>query len=346
MSKEIETNETNDIPDNSVWIDDIDSDLPDEIAEGKKNGKLPQKLLKTVILLTVRDWTAKKEFKFKAALGDTLGEIFVKASQVLGKELLPPGPGAPLDLLRCKMRKNEWSDPITDFDEPLWLALLRGCKRRFAIEYLLVVKVNTQWRVAVSDQMTPRDLLSLFGMDAQEFSLYSMDGSEPLPVDVPLELKRGDRFEAQKDGRYGSGAGTERMRKPARGSQTIEEDIEAAQEAGIKARLLNVNGQKYVEVQEIDIPSPPWGKTTAGILVAVPATYPSGGLDALYVELPLTHSSGTIPYQQQAIQIDGRDWMLISWHYHQNHPWNPLSDDLETHIQHCRGFFLTRGVKQ
>lgn len=346
MGKEIEKKE-NEEGVNEDWLDDTDAELPEELQEGKKSGKPPQNTLKKKIALKVRDWAGGKDVKFKAALDDTVGEAFVKAAEALDKSLLPPPPNAPLDLLRVKLRNGQWSAPFADFDEPLWLFLLRGFKRHFAVEYLLIVKINTQWGVAPSENATPRELLSAFGMDAQEFSLYTLDGSEPLPVDTPLSLERGDKFEAQKDGRYGaadSGAGGCRTRP--RGSQTIEEDAEILEKAGVKARLHLQGGQKYVEIRAVKIPSPPWGKAETNILIAVPATYPSGGLDALYIEMPITHSSGSIPYQQQTLQVDGRTWMLISWHYHESRPWNPLHDDLASHIEHCRGFFLTRGVKQ
>ena len=325
--------------------DNIDADLPDELAGSKQHGKLPQNLLKKKVSLKVRDWNGEKDVKFKAVLTDNLGEVFVNAAEALGKALLPPAPLAPLDLLRFKLQNSTWSEPITNFDEPLWLALLRGFKRYFAVEYRLVIKVNTQWGVAPSGSVTPRELLTAFGMSAQEFSLYTPEGSEPLPPDTPLSLERGDRFEAQKDGRYGLDAAVKGRRVP-RGSQSIEEDVTMLKEAGVSSRLHLSGGQKYVEVEKVNIPSPPWGKTETNILITVPATYPTGGLDALYIELPITHTSGSIPYQQQTIQVDGRTWILISWHYHPTRPWNPLHDDLASHVEHCRGYFLTRGVKQ
>jgi hypothetical protein len=326
-----------------AWLDDVDSDLPSELAESQKTGTLPSNILKKKLMLRARDWAGGKDVKFKVALDDSLAEVFSKAADVLGKPLLPPAPRPPLDVLHIEMRGGGWI-LVTDLNEPLWVALLRGGKRHLAIEYKLVVKINSQWGLAPSAEATPRQLLAAFGMDAQEFTLYAVDGNEPLPVDTPLGIKRGDRFEAQKDGRYGSTVFLKE--KVARGSQTIEDDVAAVNAAGGKARLLNPGGQIYVEACGLEIPVPPWGSKRAAILIAVPATYPSGGLDAFYLKLPMTHSSGSIPYQQSVIHVDGHDWMLISWHYHESRPWNSLHDDLESHIQHCRGFFLTRGVRQ
>jgi hypothetical protein len=325
------------------WFENVDADVPEELSAGQAHGRLADHLQKKQIKLGVRRWPDGHEARFKAALVDTLGEVFSKGAKALGEPLLPPSPQAPLDALRYLQRRSEWSDPLKKLDQPLWLALVHGVTRHLGIEYKLSVKINTRWGIAPSVTATPRELLTSFGMNPQEFSLYTVDGVEPLPADTPLSLQRGDCFEAQKDGKYGS---TLVVSRALRGSQTIEDDIEAANGAGETARLVAVGSQKYVEVRDIGVPSPPWGNVRANILIAIPATYPSGGLDAFYVELPFTHSSGPIPNQQSTVSIDGRNWALISWHYHETRPWNPLQDDLTTHIQHCRGFFLKRGIRQ
>ncbi len=325
------------------WLDDIEADLPEKISAGRAHGKLEHDILQKKIRLGVRKWPDGHEVHFKAALGDPLGKVFAKGAEALGEPLLPPAPQTPLDSLRYRKKHGEWSEPLTNLDQPLWLALAHGVSRHLGIEYELTVKINTRWGVASSPSATPRELLTSFGMNPQEFSLYTVDGVEPLPPDTPLSLQRGDCFEAQKDGKYGS---TVSVSRAPRGTQTIEDDVEAANETGVTARLIAVGMQKYVEVRDISVPSPPWGNGEANILIAVPATYPSGGLDAFYLGLPFTHSSGSVPNQQSTVSIDGRNWVLISWHYHETRPWNPLQDDLTTHIQHCRGFFLKRGIRQ
>ena len=324
------------------WLEDIDAELPADLTAGAENGKLDDKQKEKKIELGVRAWPDGREMHFKALLRDNVGEVFVKAAASLGEPLLPPAPNAPLDLLRYLKRGRDWSEPLTNFEQPLWLALAQGVTRHLGIEYRLGVKINTRWGIAPSATATPRELLTAFGMSPQEFSLYETNAVEPLPPDTPLSLKRGDCFEAQKDGKYGSGLVT----RTPRGSQTIEDDVEAANETGVTARLITAGSQKYVEVCDVIVPSPPWGCGKADILIAVPATYPSGGLDAFYVGLPFTHASGSIPNQQQTMSVEGRNWALVSWHYHESRPWNPLQDDLTTHIQHCRGYFLRRGVRQ
>jgi hypothetical protein len=328
---------------NDHWLEDVDAELPRELSTQVANGKEVDDLRKKQINVGVRKWPEGQEIHFKVALVDTLAEVFSKGAEELGVPLLPPAPQTPLDGLRYLMKRHEWSEPIVNLEQPLSLALVQGVTRHFGIEYKLVIKINTRWGIAPSPRATPRELLTIFGMSPQEFSLYTINGIDPLPPDTPLSLQRGDRFEAQKDGKYGSAVAVNR---PTRGSQTIEDDIELANEAGQIARLVTVGSQKYVEIDNFDVPSPPWGKDKVNILVAIPGTYPSGGLDAFYLGLPCTHSSNSIPRQQQVVSIDRRDWALISWHYHESRPWNPLQDDLITHIQHCRGFFLTRGVRQ
>jgi hypothetical protein len=329
-------------PTDGLWMEDVDADPPREISESKTHGKLPAKLEKAKVALTVQEFPDGNRVHMKAALANTLREVFARGARELGKELLPPGSVTPLDTLHCRERKGGgWSEPLTNLDRPLWLALAQGCTRGLGIDYKLVVKINTKWGVAPAVNATPRTLLEAFGFSPNEFSLYAIDSTTPLPPDTPLALKRGQTFEAQKDGQYGASVATD---APPRGSQTIEDDVSAVQEAGVDARLFTENGQRYVELRSILVPSPPWSASRANIVVAVPATYPMSGLDAFYLELPFGHANGSIPYQQSTVQIGGRSYALISWHYASNRPWNSLRDDLASHIEHCRGFFLRRGV--
>jgi Prokaryotic E2 family E len=323
------------------WLEDVDADLPGQIAEAKERGRLPPKFEKAKVALAVEELPGGRPAHFKASLTDTLREVFESGAQELGKLLLPPAPAAPLDALHFRARRGGWGEPLTGLDRPLWLALAQGGTRRLGIDYKLVVKINTKWGVTPSASVTPRALLEAFGFSPNEFSLYTPDGTEPLPPDTPLALERGRVFEAQKDGRYGAPVGAE---APPRGSPTIKDDVTAVREAGIDARLFSEGGQRYVELRNLAVPSPPWSSNRVNIVVAVPATYPMSGLDAFYVELPFGQAGGGMPYQQSVAQINGRQHGLISWHYATNRPWNPLRDDLASHVEHCRGFFLRRGV--
>ena len=131
---------------------------------------------------------------------------------------------------------------------------------------------------------------------------------------------------------------------PPRGLQTIEDDVVTVAAVGFQARIVTGEGQRYVEVRGLAIPSPPWSGDEATVLMAIPETYPRGGLDAFYLEQGVTQR-GNVPYQQLGTTIDGRSWELISWHYADGKTWNPNHDDLASHIAHCRGFFLSRGVR-
>jgi hypothetical protein len=131
---------------------------------------------------------------------------------------------------------------------------------------------------------------------------------------------------------------------PPRGLQTLAQDVDAVKATGVTARAFSVTSQTYVEVRGLEVPSPPWSSTHANILIAAPATYPNGGLDAFYLEQTITQG-GTVPYQQSVVTIDGRTWGLISWHYADGRAWNPSKDDLASHVAHCRGFFLKRGLR-
>ncbi|HZS04818.1 MAG TPA: E2/UBC family protein [Blastocatellia bacterium] len=333
---------------NSVVLDAEDNEINDDelqkiLSEAKDHGKPPASFSHRKVRLGIRELPGGDEKHFRAALTDTLLEVFEQGAQVLGKPLLPPAPAEPKDYLRCRERHgHDWSEPLTELSQPLWLALAHGCSRHFGIEYRLLIKINVKWDVAPSPNATPRQLLTSFGFDPAQFSLYRADSAAFLPPDTPLQIRRGDLFEAQADGKYGD---TGKRPRPSRGSQTIEDDVEELKEAGVDARLLVIGGQKYVEVQGLLVPSPPWTPCEVSILIAVPATYPTGFLDAFYIEATARHQSGTIPREQSRHNFDGRWWILVSWHYADHRPWNPRQDDLSTHVEHCRGFFLQRGVK-
>ena len=133
-------------------------------------------------------------------------------------------------------------------------------------------------------------------------------------------------------------------RTPPRGFQTIEDDIATITAAGFQARIVTGDGQRYVEVRGLAIPSPPWSGDEATILIAIPETYPRGGLDAFYLGQGVTRGDD-VPYQESVTTIDGRSCGLISWHYADGKTWSPKHDDLASHLAHCRGFFLSRGVR-
>lgn len=319
------------------WAEAVDHPLPPEV-ESFKAGGVPGSFAGLKVRLGIQRWPDGAEAHFHAKLSDSLREVMGLGAKALGEELLPPDAPVPLDHLRNR-RGHQWSDPIENLETPLWAALAHGDSRHFGIEYRLEVRINARWGVAPRDPITPRELLVAFQFDPAEYSLYHTDRAEPLPPDTAIKVHRGECFEAQKDGRYGSGA----VASP-RGLQTIEEDVEAVKAAGFAARLLVEGGQRYIEIENFAIPSPPWSAPVCAILVAVPGTFPAGGLDAFYL-VQGVHQGGAVPNQQAPVPIGVRSWGLISWHYAQDRPWNPSRDDLASHLAHCRGYFLKRGVR-
>lgn len=319
------------------WADGIEHPIPPEV-EALKAGGLPGHLADLRLRLGIQRWPEGAETHFHARLGATLFEVMELGAKALGEELLPPHVETPLDFLRNR-RGHAWSDPIEDLIVPLWALLANGGSRHFGIEYRLAVRINARWGVAPQNPLTPRQLLEAFEFNPADYSLYHIHSKDPLPVDTPMHVKRGEHFEAQKDGRYGSNAVASR-----RGSQTIEEDVEALRNAGFTVRFLAEGGQRFVEVKNLAIPSPPWSAPSCSILIAVPSTYPTGGLDAFYIGQGV-HQGGAVPNQGAVASIAGESWGLISWHYATDRPWNPLRDDLASHVAHCRGYFLKRGVR-
>src|SRR5438105_5053701 len=123
-----------------------------------------------------------------------------------------------------------------------------------------------------------------------------------------------------------------------------EEVLELARRA-VGIRLVEKNSQCYALAEAVPAPSPPWNKDRFDILIAIPAAYDAAEIDSFYVELPCTYKGNDHPrIQGTVIDVEGRRWRLASWHYGEGKPWERGRDSLETHITHCRGFFLERGL--
>lgn len=124
------------------------------------------------------------------------------------------------------------------------------------------------------------------------------------------------------------------------------EEVSVLVSRGMAIELTERNGQCYALVKGTKAPTPPWGKSEFDILIAVPAMYDAADLDGFYVELPCQYNNGEHPrVQGDVIEHLGRKWRLVSWHYADGRPWVRGQDTLETHIEHCHGFFLHRGAK-
>lgn len=120
-----------------------------------------------------------------------------------GVALLPDATN-PLDRLH-NVRGQHVGEAISDLDESLQHFLRRpGTTRDFGIELVLAIRVNALWAVATAASMNPRQILALFGLDPTDYSLYRGTSVDPLPPDTAIALRRGDAFEAQRDGKYGA----------------------------------------------------------------------------------------------------------------------------------------------
>ena len=186
------------------WTEKPDVDLPSSLADCAKAGHISPEKGAIQVRISVLQWPHGKEYLLRVRLEDTLLDIMQAGAKSVGLPLLPPPPHEPLDFLRSQKRHGGgWSQPLTELKTPLWLVLVKEYSRSFAIEFRRAVKINAQWGIAPTPEITPRDLETLFGFDPEQFSLYRANSNDFLPPDTPLSLKRSDCFEAQKDGKYG-----------------------------------------------------------------------------------------------------------------------------------------------
>jgi hypothetical protein len=145
---------------------------------------------------------------FRAARTAILLDVLDEGARKLDVRLLPD-PQKPLDLLRGVYRDHAVGIPL-NLDLTLGEFLKEEpVTHHFAVELVLAIQINTRWRVAPKKDMTPKAILELADLPPAEYSLYfPCDSVAPLPPDTPVKLHRGQRFEAQRDGKYGEeGAG-------------------------------------------------------------------------------------------------------------------------------------------
>jgi len=136
----------------------------------------------------------------------TLLEVLDDAAQRLDVRLLP-NPHIPLDQLRGIYEHYRVGEPL-DLNMTIEEFLRQSePTHNFGIELVLAIEVNTRWRIAPEHEMTPKAILTLADLPWEQYSLYyPVDSVEPLPPDTPIKLHRGERLEAQRDGKYGAGA--------------------------------------------------------------------------------------------------------------------------------------------
>lgn len=127
---------------------------------------------------------------------------------------------------------------------------------------------------------------------------------------------------------------------------TAKSEIERLAASGVAVTLVNEGPQPYALARGSEAPSPPWDRTTYDILIAIPIAYDLGtGLDGFYIALPYTFQKREHNrVNGQVVAVGNSQWKAVSWHYPDSRQFRLDVDNIESHIVHCRGFFLERGA--
>jgi len=114
----------------------------------------------------------------------------------------------------------------------------------------------------------------------------------------------------------------------------------------VSIELVTQGVQPFALVGGIEATSPPWDRKLYDILIAIPIAYDLGtALDGFYLALPYKFQNGEHNrINGQVVSVQNRDWKAVSWHYPDGKPFRLEVDNIESHIIHCRGFFLERGA--
>lgn len=123
-------------------------------------------------------------------------------------------------------------------------------------------------------------------------------------------------------------------------------EIERLAAGGTGIELIMDGAQPYAWVRGITAPRPPWDRTTYDVLIVIPLAYDLGtGLDGFYIALPYSFNGGEHNrVNGQTLTLAGCQWRAVSWHYPDGKQFRAGIDTVESHIFHCRGFFLARGA--
>ena len=124
------------------------------------------------------------------------------------------------------------------------------------------------------------------------------------------------------------------------------QEIDQLSTTGMDIELVIEGTQPYAKICGVDAPSPPWDKPRYDILIAIPIAYDMGtGLDGFYLGLPYNFQGGDHNrVNGQIVNIATRQWKAVSWHYPDGKLFQEGLDNLDSHIIHCRGFFMSRGA--
>lgn len=123
----------------------------------------------------------------------------------------------------------------------------------------------------------------------------------------------------------------------------LERELSELRQLGYAAHLVEHAGQRYVRVDGVSAPAPPWEKPQHDILIALPGAYEQGAaLDAFYVAQPSSYKGRRhrrVGNAGTPLTLEDFTWALVSWHYQNGNGWRFPQDNLVTHVRHCKSFF-------
>jgi hypothetical protein len=118
--------------------------------------------------------------------------------------ILLPNPEMPLDRLHNIIKHDDVGPAIEDLQISTGEFIKAPhTSHDFGVELVRAFRLNTRWWVAPKENMSPSEILSLAGLNSQEYTLYRDQNVDPLPLNIAVPINRGDIFEAQRDGKYG-----------------------------------------------------------------------------------------------------------------------------------------------
>lgn len=116
----------------------------------------------------------------------------------------------------------------------------------------------------------------------------------------------------------------------------LDRDLSTLRERYGSVDFFDEGARALVVVRAMPLPAH-WSRQSTDVLIQVPQGYPMAAMDMFWVPPGLGLISGRMPENGEVMEsFLGKTWQRFSWHYSNNHQWNPSTDGLVSHLRFAR----------
>ena len=106
---------------------------------------------------------------------------------------------------------------------------------------------------------------------------------------------------------------------------------------GFIFEFIEENQHVYMLFSNFPLPSGTYNVEAVDLLIFTTPYYPNAGFDMFWTDQKLILKDGSTPKQAETVEQHlGKNWRRFSYHPHQDHPWNPAVDNVETYVEYVQ----------